>query len=148
MYTAVVLSENSCEHLTSLVNHHIDVQGIGFLFQTESGMKLPHHMTLNMGDFDSELNDPEYLKQVIAMNVYSLAYDECLGVCAASVVQAFTIQSGHIIKSKNPHKHITCCLKPGIKPVVSNDLFIPESLAKKIVFPYMIQLHGLIRVYK
>jgi hypothetical protein len=148
MYTAVVLEENSREHLTSLVNHHIDVSGIGFLFKTESGMQLPHHMTLNMGDFDSELNDAAHLNQIIAMNVYSLAYDESLGACAASVVQAFTLQSGHNIKSKNRHKHITCCLKPGTKPVSSNDLFAFDNSAKKIIFPYMIQLHGFIQVCK
>ena len=61
MYTAAVLTEESATQLKQAVLDRISQSLEGFEFQTLAGVPLPHHMTINLGSFDEELNDPSIL---------------------------------------------------------------------------------------
>lgn len=130
MYTAAVLDEPSVEQLRQ------EVLGLhltgGFRFRTERGSPLPHHVTINLGDFDSKLNPRDVLGKTCEVIVDAIHFDLSVGICAARVIELKT-QHSVKIQTSNKHPHITCCLLPPNKPVLSNKLFTGEWKSTTIV---------------
>lgn len=106
MYTALVLDEKSHIKLVSAFKDLIPPEWI----------IIAHHMTCNMGDFDSGplKNSPFNLGDKAELTVKSLAYDD--------KVMAVGVESE--VPSKNQIKHITVAVnrKNGGKPFMSNQL--------------------------
>lgn len=122
MYTAAVLRPESVELLTKIMREHRDLESEGFEYKTPSGDPLPHHMTINLGRFDSAINDPSLLGEEAVLVVNRLYYCYTTGACAAYVCDAYSTDFVPI-ESINKNKHITICLKPPAKPFHSNDIF-------------------------
>lgn len=126
MYTAVVLSPESvqliletfCDEFRSLY---------GFKLQTVNGDPLIHHVTVNMGNFDSILNDKSLLGKEIVMEITTFAHDE--KVAAFGVKTELSGNGGSkfgtpSVYSTNAIPHITVAINPtkGGKPFLSNKL--------------------------
>lgn len=120
MYTAAVLTPPARQLLQQKLEEKRNMSA--FVFETKSGEILPHHMTINMGSFDSSLNDPDCLGKGVTLWVTRFRYND--KVCCAEVVSADI--EGKPIRTMNDQKsgkHITMCLRPPGKPVDSNELF-------------------------
>lgn len=123
MYCAAVLTEEAQNQLREAERTQIGLESLGFIYQI--AYPLPHHMTINLGEFDSNLNSLEILDQCAELRINQLVINHTFGICAAPVISAQAKVSGQKwidIHSMNDHPHITCCLKPGVKPMVSNQL--------------------------
>lgn len=133
MYTAAVLTPYSIDLLVCLMRKSLDLEKAGFVLKTPSGERLPHHMTINLGAFDSDLNPLEMLKQPVRLVVDSFWYSEEIGACAARVIEA-TVNEMPVrtINDETSHKHITVCLRPPAKPLHSNKLFQSNTEVSKI----------------
>lgn len=122
MYTAAVLTEESVQLLHSKLLEKIEPEPLGFIFETKAGQKLPHHMTISMGD--SVLNSPKIFDESIQIYVHKFLYNE--NVCCAVVDRAET-ETGYLVNCSNENPHITMCLRPPTRPVESNNLFTGRS---------------------
>jgi hypothetical protein len=118
MYTAVVLFPEEQQKLKQSFQSLLE--GMNFQFQTPNGDGLPHHMTINLGSFNNELNDPAIFHQTAKLTVSGIYFDNQLGVCAARVIKAVVGETE--IFTINQQKHITMALKPGVKPFISNKI--------------------------
>lgn len=124
MFTSAILTEFSRNFLKEIASKLVEFDE-NFLFQTEQGVLLPHHMTINLGDFDEKLNNPEILGCDAELFIDKIVFDPELGICAATVAQATAIlPSGDQIKIQSANKcpHITIALKKGVKPKFSNQM--------------------------
>jgi hypothetical protein len=135
MYTAAVLAEQSQQQLLQafeelLVAGGHDLKASGYKFATAAGERLPHHMTMNMGALNTNLNPAECLGYRGILSVDSFFIDHELNVCAAKVIRAVTehtpIRTEPLpIKTVNDvgsHKHITMCIRSPGKPFHSNKI--------------------------
>lgn len=121
MYTAAVLRPESVEILLETLREKLDLEEHGFACVTPQGEALPHHMTINLGSFDTTVNKPELLGRSTILFVDSLWFCKTIGACAARVTRAYS--DGEEINSINQNKHITICLKPPAKAFHSNKIF-------------------------
>ena len=126
MYTAAVLNDISVKILKEAAERTLDLAG--FEFCTTAGNPLPHHMTINIGPFNTTINDPNLLGEDCVISIREFLICEKIGVCAANVLLAKFGMTN--INSTNLHRHITVCLKPPAKPAHSNDLFITEGVRR------------------
>lgn len=127
MYTAAILKPSSVNILLWLMQK-TRYEKRGFVPKTPTGDPLPHHMTINLGGLDENLNPKEWMGKNCLLTIDSLHQNEKIGVCAARVIKAEC--EGKPIKTindENGSKHITLALKPGIKPVQSNKMFQGQS---------------------
>lgn len=126
MYTAVVLNEKSVADILENFCDEMRSVGGGFQMQNAKGDPLLHHVTVNMGELDKELNTTDLLDKEITMNIVSFAKD--LRVAAFGVeykvVNGLSVFGDPEVKTKNAIPHITACinLQNGGKPFDSNDL--------------------------
>lgn len=127
MYTAVVLDGDSQEKLKLFLQQNPALENFGFLFQTSRGDPLPHHMTINLGALDANLNNPSIVEQKAIITVKKIGFNEKMGVCAAVVESAYLSSTSEKITSMNDHPHITCCLKQGVQPKMSNQMLVDPS---------------------
>jgi len=125
MYTAAVLAPMSAQLLKWITKALIRPEKDRFVFQTEQKQPLPHHMTINLGEFDQNLNDPSCLGSRVELRIDCIYINYCIGVCAAKVHLA-QLPSGKELKVENKVPHVTICLVPGTKPMSSNTML--ESL--------------------
>lgn len=126
MYTAAVLTPLSVNLLKWIVRATIKLEEAGFLFETIRGDPLPHHMTINLGVIDRKLNPLIVLETKSELQINCINYDLMLGVCAIPVLNAvsyLTESSPTPINTINEVPHITLCLKTGVAPRKSNDMF-------------------------
>ena len=121
MYTAAVLQPESADVLKQAMRDAIDLENRGFECVTPQGEPLPHHMTMNLGPFDSTVNKSELLGKPAILWIDSLWWCETIGACAARVNRAYS--EGELINSSHDNKHITICLKPPAKAFHSNKIF-------------------------
>ena len=136
MYTAAVLTPMSSDLLKWMVRGSLNLEQFGYNFYTKNG-ELPHYMTINMGEIDTELNDINLIDIVsVDLWIKEFVYNDTLGVAAAPVYSA-TISNGPInklgkeIKTINKVPHITLCVKEGSKPYLSNTLLEIQRLETK-----------------
>lgn len=136
MYTAAVLTDNSADLLRLLTEKLLNPEADGFRFETPQGEPLPHHMTINLGQFDGALNDRSLLGRPAQVDIEVIGINRTMGVCAAVVTGARALtESPHVnspywveLKSKNKKPHVTICLMPGVKAKTSNDMLEGPSL--------------------
>ena len=146
MYTAAVINLDDLAPLEKAMRQHIPFEE-GYVCQTAQGNPLPHHMTINMGGFDTALNPKDILGQNCRMVIDSLYQDDDLGVAAARVIKAEcelneTTEPICTINDGTSEKHITLCLKPGSKPFWSNKLFErrrPTTIVHQLDSPLVIE---------
>ena len=128
IYTAAVLTPQSA----NLLRWAMRAATKGFELENDFGFKtpqnepIPHHMTINLGKLNTELNPDWILGMSAKLKVDQLRWSEEIGACAFRVVEAISVVDDYVIKSFNDeksNKHITTCLKPGVKAHKSNDLF-------------------------
>lgn len=138
MYAAAVLSKASADLLKGFVIGHSELDS--YEFETGNGDPLPHHMTINLGAFDTSLNDASLLGCQAVLIINEIVYDDTLGVCAAPVIASQAklnpVGPRHLwkaIKTINQHAHITCCIKPGSKPKFSNSMLTMLGPNTKII---------------
>jgi len=139
MYTAVVLDDISRNSITHDFHNWITLP--------KHWVKKAHHVTLNMGPLDDELNDSSILGEVCHINTdkYYLAYDE--GIIALGVTNMY-ISLGHPIpldvevNSINKHPHITMYHHPDVAPKKSNDVM---ATCKRVT-PFKFRLTGKVKV--
>lgn len=128
MYTAAVINPLGAGLLRWIAKAE-DLEGWGFLFKTPQNDEIPHHMTINLGAIDVDLNDEGILERPARLFVDQIRISVELGVCAARVTKAevemkeFPVKYWKNIQTINAHPHITICLKEGVKPFISNKLF-------------------------
>lgn len=138
MYSAAVLTRNSAELLKWMIRATLKLEESGFKFETPRGDSLPHHMTINLGKFDSNLNPSLSLGARALLKVNHCKYSQKLGVCAIPVNEAFALGevdpeealenvNWHIVHTINAVPHITLCLKEGVAPKLSNELLASNS---------------------
>ena len=136
IYTAVILEKTSCQLLTWAMRATANLEGKGFGLKAHD-YHLPHHMTINLGEFDIALNHEKVLYCDFAeLEIDSLFWSESVGAAAYRVCpkSAWTEDPKfvrHPIKTINDdksHAHITVALRDGVKPVRSNDLFSEDPL--------------------
>lgn len=87
-------------------------------------------MTINLGKFDVGLNPDSILGMSAKLKVDQLRWSEDIGACAFRVTHAISVVDDYVIRSFNDEKsskHITTCLRPGVKAYKSNDLFGPGA---------------------
>lgn len=110
-YTAIVLSPSSrinlINHLQSQINNLK-----GFKLTTNTGSPLVHHVTLNLGAFDENLNDKSILGQEIPIKVVSWAEDKNVAAVGVEIP----------IQTINAQPHITIAISSTGKPMMSNNL--------------------------
>ncbi len=121
MFTAAVLRPTSAALLKWIMRATLNLETQGFCLKTQAGEPLPHHMTINMGSLDESLNPSTLLGKDVFLHIDGLVYDTELGVCAAPVFYAWWGMDRHI-QTSNIYPHITVCVKPPSKPVLSNEL--------------------------
>lgn len=123
MYTAFVIDLADRVRLSEVVRSVCPVDKLGFQFKANN-YPLPHHLTLNLGAFDSTLNDASALEARGELVIDAFCLDETLGVCAARVARAVVRpdEGEFKLRSTNEHPHVTMCLRPGTKPAISNKL--------------------------
>jgi hypothetical protein len=119
LYTAIVLVEGSHSRLVKYFDQ------LGLDFNTEN---LCHHVTINMGQLDKELNPEVNLGDVFDMFVTHFGFDD--RVAAFKVDHTDSVVGGaRGIKSMNKTPHITAGIKNGGKPFQSNQLDFWEPVA-------------------
>ena len=125
MYTAAVLDDLSA----GLLRWAAKAAGIEHTFGFDAGStKLPHHMTINLGLIDEELNSREVILRPARLFVDKIYWCHKLGVCAAPVIKAevemqeFPAKYWESLYCMNQHPHITVAVQPHVKPKTSNDL--------------------------
>jgi len=120
MYTAAVLDEPSASFLRSFSEENLgDLSK--FVFLTNQGQRLPHHMTVNLGPFHIDLNPGLSLGDTVILRVDKLARNDRIGVCAACVEAA--VCDSKPLRSTNRHPHVTVCIMPWSRPKDSNKIF-------------------------
>lgn len=153
MYTAVVLDKLSAQCLRFAARSAFPFEEHDFFFLAP-GYELPHHMTLNMGPFDSKLNDPVPPGTPVEIVLQQLSYDLEMGVCAAIVQFASYRKNPQLpddfadvnLKSVNAWRHITVALKPGVKPFKSNAMLEGcQETTKIVTLPEPLYLRGFIQ---
>lgn len=125
MYTAAVLTNLSKDLLRWIAINKLSQNDRRWQFSTPSGDELPHHMTINLGNFNTNLNDQSILGKFVDLKINCISYNEELGACAFPVIVAKAeISDAQWVKIKtiNEHPHITACLMPGINPKTSNEV--------------------------
>lgn len=128
MFTAAVLDPLGAGLLRWIAKAE-NLEGWSFRFKTPQNDEIPHHMTINLGAIDVDLNDEAILEQPARLFVDQIRISVELGVCAARVIKAevemkeFPVIYWQKLNSINEHPHITICLKEGVKPFISNKLF-------------------------
>lgn len=122
MYTAIVLNENSRSNLIAKFGDLITNLGNGFQTITAQGEPLIHHVTLNMGDFDDNLNISSLLNTEIKFIIDSFAYND--KVAAFGVKSIGSTFGNPPVKTINAKPHVTAAINPtnGGKPFLSNQL--------------------------
>lgn len=136
MYTAIVLDEPSRNSIIQKFSAVLPHQ-----FQFSNG--LPHHMTINLGNFSEALNSKEILGKQALLHCNELVYDVSMGVCALAVESALC--DGQPVNCMNRCPHITVALIPPAKPRFSNDLLEKRPSSSKS-FPCNLQLCGNVEV--
>lgn len=154
MYTAAVLDGFSQRFLEEVLGEHCNFREKGYVFKTNVGVDLPHHMTINLGSFDSDLNPRQFLNASAILRVERFLYDD--DICAAEVATAVAIdfRDGEVrevcdiytINDERSRPHITMCLRPPARPVQSNHLFAQDSTPVIIELEEPIVLVASIRV--
>ena len=128
MYTAAVLDPLGAGLLRWIAKAE-ELEGWGFRFKTPLNDEIPHHMTINLGAIDVDLNEEGILEQRARLHVDKVYASVELGACAARVIKAevemkeYPVIYWQHLYSINEHPHITICLKEGVKPFASNKLF-------------------------
>jgi hypothetical protein len=119
MYSAVVLTPESATRLKSILVLSYDFHG--FVFRTDR-YDLPHHLTIGVGFFDPKLNSEEIIGKHAHLYIGNASVNQHMGICAVSINKAVCVvkEKEVEIRSSNLHPHITCALKPGVKPFLSN----------------------------
>jgi hypothetical protein len=137
VYVAAVLTELSSELLKHIVKNKTNLEENGFKFVTDHGVELPHHMTINMGNLDLNLNSESIIQTDCELRFNCLFFNYELGVCAIPVTSAKAkilgpnSESWVSIKTCNKQAHVTCCLKPSSAAKWSNDLF--ENTSSEVI---------------
>jgi hypothetical protein len=123
MYVAAVLSEESVKLLRSIIEENLKLTD--FQFETSRGDPLPHHFTINLGSFDEGLNAREILGKPATLRFDQISYDKTLGVCAIPVSAEVIISDSKRVSlhTSNEFPHVTCCITPKSKPMLSNEMF-------------------------
>ena len=97
-----------------------------FIYQTEAGMELPHHMTINLVALNKSLNDPKIIGKPVRLICNTVYVNSWMGVCAISVDKAYVeLEIGKPwveLNTSNNFPHITVCLKKGATPKTSNNM--------------------------
>lgn len=114
-YTAIVLDPESRTKVMQAFES-LNVNFKDYVFHTKSGSPLSHHMTINMGQPDLDLNPSLEIGDEVEMLIDGICYCKHLGVAACRVVE-----SGRIV-SANEQAHITVAIQSHGKPVNSNKL--------------------------
>lgn len=154
MYTAAVLTPLSAQLLRWIMKGTEDLEKSGFLLETPQGDFIPHHMTINLGRFDETLNPKSILGNQAIVKVDKLVYNDVMGVCAANVQEALGFQfldSSPVVNIQcvNEYPHVTVCLKPGSKPVESNDLLSrPSPHTIEIALDQVYELQAVVQEVK
>jgi hypothetical protein len=151
MYTAIVLENISADLLRWIVRGTLKLEENGWKFETAQGNPLPHHMTLNMGDFNSGINHVGMLNCAAEMWFEELVFDTDLGVCAVPIPLALMIEGPQLaetVKSSNEFPHITICIKPGSKPVQSNKMLENIDRAKRCKLDRRYKVKGVVQICK
>lgn len=130
MYTAAVLDMNSRLTLRQALSSSRNMEEFGFVFKTSAGESLPHHMTINLGNFNQNLNNPQILGKAALLTVSHFLYNDkiCCAVVSHAEVDGVSINT---INDQTSGKHITMCLVPPTKPMESNALFKGGALTIK-----------------
>lgn len=123
MYVAAVLNDESVALLRSIIESNLVLKN--FRFETSRGDPLPHHCTINLDKFDEDLNSREILSKPVRLRFDQISYDPNLGVCAIPVHAEVEISESKCVPlhTKNKFPHITCCITPESKPMLSNEMF-------------------------
>jgi len=148
MYTAVVLDKKSKDDLKNATNHLLK-KG----FESEvNGVQLPHHMTINLGEFDERLNDPDILGMYAILRAEALWWDH--KVCCVEITEAHAthIENDSIIdlipiNTLNDDEycaHVTMGVKNGGRPRDSKYLFTSKNSCDADINP--ITLLGEIKI--
>ena len=128
MYTAVLLDEISRNLLKEISGNFLEkTQYDSFVNEID----LPHHMTINLGEFDKELNRPEILGMQAVLRCSKLLCGEKVCCFEISEPEAYEIRGSQIIdiipiNTVNDEKssaHVTLGIRNGGKPKDSRDLF-------------------------
>lgn len=122
MYTAAVLLHDEADKLRQIAEDILSLKSLGYDYVTKNGQYLPHHMTVNLGEFDENLNLIETMGKVVDLFVGGFAYDHEMGICAAKVEKAFCHFTHSEVVSANKQRHITMAIKKNAKPYLSNML--------------------------
>lgn len=135
MYTAAVLTPNSSGLLRWAAKAvGLEEKGFGFSQGLEDKIHYPHHMTINLGGIDEELNARETLDQPARLYVKKFGWCDRLGVCAALVFEAevemqeWPAKYWETLYSFNVHPHITMCTRPHVPPKLSNDMLASDNI--------------------
>lgn len=116
MYACILLNQDDAEFLKTEFQNVIGTKFFNYRMETPH-YKLPHHMTINMGEFDESLNPIYHVGKPVDMYIDGFAYDNDLGVAAARV---FMTDPNIVTINKQPH--ITMALQKQGKPFFSNQL--------------------------
>jgi len=133
MYTAVVLTETSRARIKHTFSSHFSLlEQLGFQMKNAQGDDLLHHVTVNLGNFDMTLNDPELIGKEITFKLISLGEDEkvvALGV-ECEVFKERAIFGNPKVLSFNTKPHVTAMINPskGGKPVMSNGIAVWNTI--------------------
>jgi len=118
-YTAAVLIDGQDSLLRNSLLSLKDFVTEGFVFHTPN-YSLPHHLTINMGNFDASLNCISLFESIVDIVVDGFWYCLELGISAARVINCTSKEK--FVKTINQNPHITMCLRSGVKPFLSNKL--------------------------
>jgi NADH:ubiquinone oxidoreductase subunit len=124
MYTAIVLTEQCRDVLLKSFRnkHHVPSDWV-----TKA-----HHVTVNMGPWDEELNPKELMGSRVGFHLGNLMHAKEHGVIAYKLDGRPQVQNNSLgeyireknirINIKNKHPHLTMFHAPDVKPVKSNHL--------------------------
>ena len=151
-YTAVVLEKTSIQLLTYAMKAVTNLVQKGFILKAHD-YRLPHHMTINMGEFDLTLNHEGVLASDYAeLQIDEIFWSESVGVAAFRVASkiSYSDMPSKIVtlNDKDSRAHITAAIKHGVKPFRSNDLFAdepPEDLKSYRFADEMLVVRGEVR---
>ena len=129
MYTAILLDERSKAELKRLAYHWFN--------EIRDWKLYCHHLTLNMGKLNTELNSADVLDKEVVIQVDAVGMNDYAAACRAT---KFVTTCGTELKSKNKVPHITVAVNShgGGKPVMSNDIdwwipITPKNFCGKVV---------------